>query len=108
MGTVQAVAASRWEEDVLKSPALVLVDFWAEWCGPCRMIAPLVEELAGEYAGRLTVFKLNTDDHQEIASRYHIMGIPTLMFFKGGKAVDKIVGVVPKKQIKDRIDALLP
>jgi len=85
----------------------VMVDFWAEWCGPCKMLAPTVQEIAGEYAGRLKVFKLNTDDNQEIASRYQIMGIPTLMFFKEGKAVDKIVGVVPKKQIKDRIDSLL-
>jgi thioredoxin 1 len=107
MGTVQAIEAKRWEQEVLKAAEVVLVDFWAEWCGPCKMLAPTVQEIAGEYAGRLKVFKLNTDENQEIASRYQIMGIPTLMFFKEGKAVDKIVGVVPKKQIKDRLDSLL-
>ncbi len=85
----------------------VLVDFWAVWCGPCRMLAPTVEEIAGEYAGRLKVLKLNTDENQEIASRYQIMGIPTLLFFKGGNVVDKVVGVVAKRQIKERVDALL-
>ncbi|MEW6325927.1 MAG: thioredoxin [Nitrospirota bacterium] len=107
MGTVQAVDVARWEQEVLKAPELVMVDFWAVWCGPCQMIAPTVQELAGEYTGRLKVLKLNTDENQEIASRYQIMGIPTLMFFKEGKVVDKVVGAVPKKQIKDRIDALL-
>ena len=107
MGTVQAVSSAKWEQEVLKSTEPVMVDFWAEWCGPCRMLAPTVEEIAGEYVGRLKVFKLNTDENQEIASRYQIMGIPTLMFFHGGKVVDKVVGVVPKKQIKDRIEAII-
>lgn len=107
MGMVQAVEAKRWEQEVLKAPELVMVDFWAVWCGPCQMIAPAIEELAGEYAGKLKVLKLNTDENQEIASRYQIMGIPTLMFFREGKAVDKVVGAVPKRQIKDRIEALL-
>jgi thioredoxin 1 len=107
MGSVQAVEASGWEQAVLQSKEPVLVDFWAVWCGPCRMLAPTVEEIAGEYTGRLKVFKLNTDDNQEIASRYQIMGIPTLLFFKNGKLVDKVVGVVPKRQIKERVDAIL-
>jgi len=107
MGTVQAVGASGWEQEVLKAKEPVVVDFWAVWCGPCRMLAPTVEEIAGEYAGRLKVLKLNTDENQEIASRYQIMGIPTLLFFKGGNVVDKVVGVVPKRQIKERVDALL-
>jgi thioredoxin len=107
MGMVQAVEASGWEQEVLKAKEPVLVDFWAVWCGPCRMLAPTVEEIAGEYAGRLKVLKLNTDDNQEIASRYQIMGIPTLLFFKGGDLVDKVVGVVPKRQIKERVDAIL-
>jgi thioredoxin 1 len=107
MGTVQAVEAARWDQEVLKAKEPVLVDFWAVWCGPCRMLAPTVEEIAGEYAGRLKVLKLNTDENQEIASRYQIMGIPALLFFKGGNVVDKVVGVVPKRQIKERVDALL-
>jgi thioredoxin len=107
MGTVQAVEASGWDQAVLQAKEPVLVDFWAVWCGPCRMLAPTVEEIAGEYAGRLKVFKLNTDDNQEIASRYQIMGIPTLLFFKNGNLVDKVVGVVPKRQIKERVDAIL-
>jgi thioredoxin 1 len=107
MGSVQAVEAARWDQEVLKAKEVVMVDFWAVWCGPCQMIAPIVQELAGEYAGRVKVLKLNTDENQEIASRYQIMGIPTLLFFKDGSAVDKIVGAVSKKQMKDRIDALL-
>ncbi|MBI3622091.1 MAG: thioredoxin [Nitrospirae bacterium] len=107
MGTVQAVEGSKWDQEVLKAKEPVLVDFWAVWCGPCRMLAPTVEEIAGEYAGRLKVLKLNTDENQDIASRYQIMGIPTLLFFKGGNVVDKVVGVVPKRQIKERVDAIL-
>jgi len=107
MGTVQAIEAARWEQEVLKATEPVMVDFWAVWCGPCRMLAPTVEEIAGEYTGRLKVLKLNTDENQEIASRYQIMGIPTLLFFKGGNVVDKVVGVVPKRQIKERVDAML-
>jgi thioredoxin 1 len=107
MGSVQAVGAAQWDAEVLKSPGVVMIDFWAVWCGPCKMIAPTIEDLSNEYAGRLKVFKLNTDEDQEIASRYQIMGIPTLMFVKDGQVVDKIVGAATKKQIKDRIDALL-
>jgi thioredoxin len=107
MAMVQAVDASGWEQEVLKAKEPVLVDFWAVWCGPCRMLAPTVEEIASEYTGRLKVLKLNTDDNQEIASRYQIMGIPTLLFFKGGDLVDKVVGVLPKRQIKERVDAIL-
>jgi len=96
-----------WESEILKSKGLVMVDFWAVWCGPCRIIAPTVEELAKEYAGRVKVAKLNTDENPDIASRYKIMGIPTVMFFKDGQKVDQIVGAVPKPQLKARIDALL-
>lgn len=107
MGTAQAVDTARWDQEVLKTPGLVMVDFWAVWCGPCQMIAPTIQELANEYAGRLKVLKLNTDENQDVASRYQIMGIPTLLFFKDGAVVDKIVGAAPKKQIKDRIESLL-
>ena len=84
-----------------------MVDFWAAWCGPCQMIAPTIEELATEYTGKLKVFKLNTDENPEVAGRYQIMGIPTLLFFKDGKVVDKMVGAASKKQFKDKIDTLL-
>lgn len=104
---VGKVESSTWEEEVLKAPGLVMVDFWAAWCGPCQMIAPLVEDLAHEYTGRLKVVKLNTDDNPQVAGRYHIVGIPTLMFFKDGKEIDKIVGAASKKQFKEKIDSLL-
>ena len=101
------VDSQNWDQEILKAEGLVMVDFWAVWCGPCQMVAPIVEELAQEYQGRLRVFKVNTDENPEVAGRYQIMGIPTLMFFRGGKPVDKIVGAAAKKQFKDKIDALL-
>lgn len=105
-GIVSATTAT-WDDEVLKAKELVMVDFWAPWCGPCRMLAPTVEELAKEYAGKVKVAKLNTDESPEIASRYKIMGIPTVMFFKAGEKVEQIVGAVPKGQLKSKIDALL-
>lgn len=99
--------SSTWEQEVLQSDKLVLVDFWAVWCGPCQMVAPVVEEIAGEYEGKLKVVKLNTDENPDVASKYRIMGIPTLMFFKNGAAVDQVVGAVPKAQLKSKVDALL-
>ena len=107
MGNTVQVTSQTWEKEVLKSSDAVMVDFWAAWCGPCRMIAPTIEELADEYAGKLKVCKLNTDENPEVAGRYQIMGIPTLLFFKDGKLVDKIVGAASKKQFKDKIDSLL-
>ncbi len=101
------VTTDTWEKEVLNSDGLVMIDFWAVWCGPCRMIAPTVEELAKEYSGKVKVVKLNTDENPDIASRYKIMGIPTLMFFKAGQKVDQIVGAVPKAQLKSKLDALL-
>jgi thioredoxin 1 len=105
-GIMEATTAT-WENEVLKSSGLVMVDFWAVWCGPCRIIAPTVEELAKEYSGKLKVMKLNTDENPDIASKYKIMGIPTLMFFKEGQKVDQVVGAVPKPQLKAKIDSLL-
>jgi thioredoxin 1 len=102
-----AVTSATWDQEVLKSPTLVLVDFWAVWCGPCRMVAPIVDEISKEYAGKLKVLKLNTDENPDVAGRYKIMGIPTLMFFKNGERVDQVVGAVPKAQLKTKVDALL-
>jgi thioredoxin 1 len=104
---VMEVSSSTWDKEVLQTEDLVMVDFWAVWCGPCRMVAPTVEELSKEYAGKLKVVKLNTDDNPDIASRYKIMGIPTLMFFKDGEKVEQIVGAVPKPQLQTKIDQLL-
>ena len=92
----EAVTSATWDQEVLKAPGLVLVDFWAVWCGPCRMVAPIVDEIAKDYDGKLKVVKLNTDENPDIAGKYQIRGIPTLMFFKGGQTVDQVVGAVPK------------
>jgi thioredoxin 1 len=107
MGQAVKVDSATWENEILKANELTMVDFWAAWCGPCQMIAPVVEELATEYDGRLKVAKLNTDENPEIASRYQVMGIPTLMFFKGGQMIDRVVGAASKKQFKEKIEALL-
>lgn len=101
------VTTNSWEKEILQSQGLVMVDFWAVWCGPCRMIAPTVEELAKEYSGKVKVAKLNTDENPDIATKYKIMGIPTIMFFKNGQRVDQVVGAVPKTQLKSKIDSLL-
>ncbi|WP_420265695.1 thioredoxin [Candidatus Magnetominusculus dajiuhuensis] len=105
-GVINATAAN-WAAEVLGAKELVLVDFWAVWCGPCRMVAPIVEDMAKEYAGRVKVLKLNTDENPDIASKYKIMGIPTLMLFKNGEKIDQLVGAVPKHQLKEKIEAHL-
>ena len=94
-----------FETEVLKSDKHVLVDFWAVWCGPCKMIAPIVEELAGEYEGKAKVGKLDVDNNQESAIKYGVRSIPTVLIFKGGKVVDTIIGAVPKVQIKQKLEA---
>ncbi|OGW36840.1 MAG: thioredoxin [Nitrospirae bacterium RBG_13_39_12] len=101
------VTSSNWDNEVIKARGLVMIDFWAAWCGPCRIISPTVEELAREYTGKVKVLKLNTDENSDIASKYKIMGIPTIMFFKDGTKIDQIVGVVPKQHLKAKIDSFL-
>lgn len=96
-----------FEEDVLNSDKPVLVDFWAEWCGPCRMVGPVVEELAGEYEGKAKIGKVNVDENSEISTKYGIRSIPSLLIFKNGEVVDQIVGAVPKNQLKKQLDAQL-
>ena len=104
---VAQATETNWESEVVKSPQVVMVDFWAVWCGPCQMVAPIVEELATEYSGKLKVMKLNTDENPEVAGKYQIMSIPTILFFKDGQPVERVVGARPKQQFKQVIDTLL-
>ena len=101
------VNGNNFQKEVLESSIPVLVDLWAPWCMPCRMISPIVEELGNDNQGKLKVCKLNTDENQNIAARYGIQGIPTLLFFKDGQEVDRIVGVTPKPIIQQKLDAIL-
>lgn len=106
MSEIQLTDAS-FDKDVLESATPVLVDFWAPWCGPCRMLSPLIEEIAKEYTGKVKVAKINTDEHPNAAGRYKISAIPTLLFFKGGKLVEQMVGVHSKAEIKKTLDGLV-
>jgi len=104
---IKHVTDSSFNRDVLDSPHPVLVDFWAEWCGPCKMIAPVLDESAENYAGRLAIAKVNVDENQSVPSKYHVRGIPTLMLFKHGEVVATKVGAVSKSQLAAFIDANL-
>ena len=104
---VLEVTDANFDEEVLKSEQVVLVDFWAGWCGPCKMIAPAVDALAETYAGKLKVAKVNVDQNGATPSRYGIRGIPALLFFKGGKVADQIVGYVPKDVIEEKVQRLI-
>jgi thioredoxin 1 len=107
VGKITEVGDNNFESEVLKSDLPVLVDFWAPWCGPCKTIAPIVEEIAGEYEGKLKVAKLNVDDHPATASRYGIRGIPNLIILKAGAVKEQIVGAVPKARLVSAIDKAL-
>ena len=103
MSAAAAITLDTFDRDVLQSDVPVLVDFWAPWCGPCRMVAPAVEEVASEFQGKAKVYKVNVDEQPEIAARYGVQSIPTLAIFKGGKVADQIVGAVPKTQIVQKL-----
>ena len=102
-GNLVEFTDANFDSEALKADTPVLVDFWAPWCGPCRMVGPIIEELASGYAGRVKVGKLNTDDNPSVAGRYSIRSIPTVLLFKNGEIVDRIVGVVPKKDFERMI-----
>ena len=107
MGKALEVSDSTFEQEVLQSKEPVLVDFWAVWCGPCRAVAPIVEELAGDYEGKLKVMKLDVDNNPRTAAAYGVQSIPTLLVFKDGKPAERIVGAVPKKVIVDKLQGVM-
>ena len=107
MGNALKVESSTWEKEVLQADKLVMVDFWASWCGPCQVVAPVVEELATEYSGKVKIMKLNTDENPEIAGQIQDNGHTYPDVFKGGKIADQIVGAASKSQLKTKIDSLL-
>jgi len=107
MASNLAVTSSSFDESVLKSDVPVLVDFWAEWCGPCKAIGPSIEQLATEYEGKAKVFKLDVDSEGDIAQQYGVMSIPALLVFKGGKEIDRMVGAAPKATIAALIERAL-
>ena len=107
MADLVKLTSENFEEEVIKSEIPVLVDFWAEWCGPCRMIGPIVEEFANEYNGKLKVCKLDVDAHGSIAQQFRILSIPTVMIFKDGKVASQVVGAVPKKELQKHVDKAL-
>lgn len=102
-----AVTDSSFQDDVLNSSSPVIVDYWAEWCGPCKMIAPILDEVAGEYEGKLTVAKINIDENQETPQKYAVRGIPTLMIFKDGEVIGTKVGAMSKSQLSAFIDSVI-
>jgi thioredoxin 1 len=107
MGKTVAVTDSTFDEVVLKSANPVLVDFWATWCRPCQMVAPILEELTVEYGDKLTIAKLDVDQNQQTAQKYRVMSIPTMIIFKNGQPVSNIVGFKPKDKLKEDLDAAL-
>ena len=108
MAELPVATESNFDEEVLKAQELVLVDFWAPWCGPCLALAPAVEKIAGEYQGRLKVVKTNVDEYPNLAARFNIFSIPTLLLFRDGQGKDRIVGLVSEAEIKKRVEAQQP
>ena len=104
MGSIAEVTDANFQAEVLESPAPVLVDFWAPWCGPCRQVAPVLEEIAGEQGEKLKIVKLNVDDNQQTAAQYGVMSIPTLILFKGGVPAKQVVGALPKKRLEGELE----
>ncbi|MCK4546757.1 MAG: thioredoxin [Candidatus Eisenbacteria sp.] len=107
LDTPQQVTDENFEAEVVKSDVPVVVDFWAAWCAPCHMIAPSLEEIAKEYAGKAKVAKVNVDESQQTAMKFGIRSIPTVLFFKGGSVEDQVIGAVPKEELKRKLDGLL-
>ncbi len=104
---IKHISDASFETDVLKSERPVLVDFWAEWCGPCKMLGPIIDELAGDYDGRAKIGKVNVDEQQTLAAQYGIRAIPTLLIFKGGDVVEQVVGMRSKRDLKANLDKYL-
>jgi thioredoxin 1 len=107
MVTPATITTGTFEHDILHAPGPVLIDFWAPWCGPCRLVGPVVEEIATQYTGRLTVGKLNVDEHPAVAQRYGITSIPALVFFHEGQVIDTVVGAVPQRVLTAHVDEVL-
>lgn len=107
MSSATQVTDTTFKQEVIESETPVLVDFWAPWCGPCRMVAPVVDEIAEQFSGQVKVVKVNTDENPSVASQYGIRSIPTLMIFKGGQRVDMVVGAVPKTTLANTLEKYL-